>query len=315
MKKIFFTLLLVGFSALAFGQALPKAHYTQQDVRLFNQYIEKFKGKKDLPMGELIAQTGKYFVGTPYVNFTLEECEPEELIVNLRGLDCVTFVETTIALAQTVKSDSMAFSYYCDRLRDLRYRGGNLIDFTSRLHYFSDWIWDKTTSGRAVDVTPLLGGDPYPIEVNMMTRVSKNYRQLVNNPELIPAITQFEKAMSSHKMYSIPREKADSLQPWLESGYVIGTTTPGMMDITHCGFIYKENGKAHFMHASSKEKQVVITDGTLQDYLQSVKSMTGFMVVQIPDVMTVTPQSAGVSSSSSDSLSSSASATTVSVTP
>ncbi|MDR2936134.1 MAG: DUF1460 domain-containing protein [Rikenellaceae bacterium] len=303
MKKIFFTLLLAGLSALAFGQTLPKVHYTPQDIELFDRYIEKFKGQKDLSMGELIARTGEYFVGTPYVNFTLEECEPEALIVNLRGLDCVTFVETTIALAQTVKSDSMTFSYYCDRLRELRYRGGNLIDFTSRLHYFSDWIWDKTISGRAVDITPLLGGDPYPIEVNMMTRVSKNYRQLVNNPEFIPVITRFEKAMSSHKMYSIPREKADSLQPWLENGYVIGSTTSGMMDITHCGFIYKENGKAHFMHASSNAKQVVITDSTLQDYLQSVKTMTGFMVVQIPDGTTVTAQSAEASSSSVSSLS------------
>ena len=36
--------------------------------------------------------------GRPYVASTLEVADPERLVVNLRGLDCATLVETASAL-------------------------------------------------------------------------------------------------------------------------------------------------------------------------------------------------------------------------
>jgi len=257
--------------------------YTDKDVEIFNEYISEFEDKIDEPIGELIVETGKYFLDTPYVGYTLESREPEELIVNLRELDCVTFVESTIALVQTLKSGRHTFENYCHNLKNLRYRQGELKDFTSRLHYFSDWIWDKQEMGILEDYTEALGGDPYHIHPKIMSKRPHLYRQLVNNPEYIPVISEIEDRMKDRRMYSVPQAMAGKLDDKLENGMVLGMTTNTNMDVAHVGFICFVDGKPHFMHASSEHKKVVLTDYTIEDYLKRVKAMVGFMAAKVKD--------------------------------
>jgi hypothetical protein len=263
-------------------QPLPKIYHTAEDVSLFNEYCLKFQYMRELPMNELVVETGKYFLGTPYVNFTLEVREPEELIVNLRELDCVTFVETVVALARCIKTGELDFDAYCRNLLALRYRDGVLYDFTSRLHYFSDWIANNEAMGLVGDRTGSLGGDAYPIRVNLMSTKPNNYRQLKANPEMVPVIREIEENIISRRtMAYIPREKADSIASGTGGGLIVGITTNWMMDITHCGFLIIEDGKPHFMHASSTAQEVVITEMTLQEYLESKRTMNGFMAVEV----------------------------------
>ena len=263
-------------------QPLPKIHYSAEDVSLFNEYCLHFQYKRDLPMNELIVETGNYFLGTPYVNFPLEVREPEELIVNLRELDCVTFVETVVALARCIKAGELDFDAYCRNLLALRYRDGVLNDFTSRLHYFSDWIANNEEMGLVRDRTAAFGGLSYPIRVNMMSTKPNNYRQLKANPEMVPVIKEIEENIISRRtMAYIPREQADSTGGSMTGGLIVGTTTGYLMDITHCGFLVVEDGKPYFMHASSTEKKVVVTELTLQEYLESKRTMNGFMAVEV----------------------------------
>ena len=44
-------------------------------------------------------------------------------------------------------ANKKTFADYCHVLQMLRYRQGQLTDYTSRLHYFSDWIIDNTAMG------------------------------------------------------------------------------------------------------------------------------------------------------------------------
>jgi hypothetical protein len=282
MKKLL-TILSTFFISTSFSiPDTTRVFHTFEDVRIFNDYMEKFADRDTLPMNELIVETGKYFLGTPYVNFTLEAREPEELIVNLRELDCVTFVETTVALARCVKAGIHDFDHYCRTLQNLRYRGGELQDFTSRLHYFSDWIADNQAMGLVRNQTDSLGGLSYPIKVNLMSTRPNNYRQLKANPEMIPVLKELEENVISRRtMTYIPREQADSIAMQAIDGSIVGITTSWMMDITHCGFLVHVDGKPHFMHASSLDKEVVITELTIQEYLESKKTMNGFMSVEV----------------------------------
>lgn len=283
MKRLL-TILLTFLSLLsaAAQERDYRVFHSPEDMRIFGDYCEKFAGRDTLPMSELVAETGRYFLGTPYVNFTLEVREPEELIVNFRELDCVTYVETVIALAQCVKAGSLDFDTYCTNLRNLRYRGGVLEDFTSRLHYFSDWIVDNQAMGLMEDRTARFGGRPYPISVDLMSTKPQNYRQLRANPHMIPVLKKLEEqVISGRVMAYIPRGEADSAGKRMHSGLVIGTTTGQKMDITHCGFLIVEGGKPYFMHASTLDKQVIVTDITLQEYLESKRTMNGFMAVEV----------------------------------
>src|SRR5512146_1310284 len=55
------------------------------------------------PIGEIMVAVGSSFIGTPYLPNALEQPGEEHLVVNLRGLDCVTFVENTLALSRCIK--------------------------------------------------------------------------------------------------------------------------------------------------------------------------------------------------------------------
>ncbi len=60
---------------------------------------------KALPIGERACAVGRALVGTPYQSFTLEiDDHIEAPSVNLNGLDCWTFFETSLAFARMLES-------------------------------------------------------------------------------------------------------------------------------------------------------------------------------------------------------------------
>jgi hypothetical protein len=254
--------------------------YTPEDVEIFAQYINEFSENKDLPDGELLLKTGEFLLETPYVGFTLEVAAPaEKLIINLRELDCTTFAETVLALARTLKSATPTFKQYADELRNIRYRGGKLDGFVSRLHYFSDWIYDNEKMGIVQDMTKQAGGKLFNVRAFLMSKISKNYRQLAADTTLIAPIRSIEKKISSRKHYFIPKTalNADAIQ----DGDILAMTTGGNgIEIMHMGFAVKRDGVVYFMHASSNEKKVMITEEPFVDYLKKLKSNTGFMIVR-----------------------------------
>ena len=126
--------------------AQEKADYTPEDRAIFDTYVQAMQGKEHLPLGDLLVETAKFFKDRPYVNSTLEK-EPERLVINLRELDCTTLVESVLALARTVKADNPSFEAYAGQLKQLRYRQGEIHDYTDRLHYFSDWIHENRRKG------------------------------------------------------------------------------------------------------------------------------------------------------------------------
>jgi len=83
------------------------------------------------------------FVGSPYIANSLigGPHQTEKLVVNLEAFDCVTFVESTLALARSTSPTG-----FINELKRIRYRQG-LIDWTARLHYFSDWMKSNQQHG------------------------------------------------------------------------------------------------------------------------------------------------------------------------
>ena len=62
------------------------------------------QGLDTLSVGAAMADIGRSFVGTAYVPGTLEVEGFERLVINFRGLDCVTFVENVFAMSRFVRT-------------------------------------------------------------------------------------------------------------------------------------------------------------------------------------------------------------------
>src|SRR5271170_3313186 len=67
----------------------------------FEYLVARAGAFKTLPIGERVAAVGRVMCGTPYKSFTLEiDDRIEAPSVNLTGLDCWTFFETSLAFAR-----------------------------------------------------------------------------------------------------------------------------------------------------------------------------------------------------------------------
>ncbi|HLT23855.1 MAG TPA: N-acetylmuramoyl-L-alanine amidase-like domain-containing protein [Ignavibacteria bacterium] len=265
-----------GTSAL---KALPFDDYEDMKCK---KILKSFDASlRDLPMDELIAEVGKSFIGTEYVGGTLDENVNESLVVKVTGLDCVTFVENTLIMARLIKKGKTEFEDYKKELEFIRYRNGKMDGYPSRLHYFSDWIYDNQEKGVLEDITAGIGGAPYIKTINFMTSNPNSYKQLKNDPANFQAMEEVEASLNSRQMHYIPKSEVDQFYDLLQTGDIIGTTTDiGGLDITHTGFVYKDGGGTYFMHASLPMKEVVISGEELKGYLMGNKKQSGIMVAR-----------------------------------
>lgn len=239
------------------------------------------------PTGNDVLFYGRQFKGIPYVAHTLEVADPERLVVNLTGLDCTTFVETACALAMTHRQGSTSFADYCRNLMRLRYRGGVMDGYLSRLHYFTWWLHDNVDKGLFTEVRDNKHWNaPLTVRNHYMTKHWEQYKMLKANPEFVPEITRMEREANGPDGTYLP-ESALSLGKdqlaCIHDGDVIGiVTTKDGLDYSHLGIaVWGRDGKLHLLNASSVYKKVVEDNNTLHKYLGERKTSTGIRLLRL----------------------------------
>lgn len=242
---------------------------------------------KDKPINDVIAEIGKSFLGTPYVAHTLEKEGDENLIINLRELDCTTFLENAFVLARCVKLGIKDFDEYKKQLTNTRYRAGKIDGYPSRLHYFTEWIFDNCKKHNVIDVSKEIGGVPYNKKVSFMSSHRDAYKQISANDKFYETIKQQEAEINKREHYYIPKDMVKKVESKIKNGYLIAITTEMEgMDIAHVGIAVKmDDGRIHFLHAPLSGAKVQITDVPLYDYLQKIKKDTGIMVLKPVDIL------------------------------
>ncbi len=255
--------------------------------QIFAQIIKSAKEKKweSLPIGECIGNIGLLMVGTEYVAGTIEGEGPEICRVDLTGLDCVTFYENVLCTARILKKGKTTYDDLIAELTLTRYRGGRLTDYTSRLHYTSDWIYDNEKKKVVRNITRKIGGKEYPVEVSFMSKNPGYYPALKEFPEFIKTIAKFEKEINKRRNWYIPKSKVRKAQRDIRTGDIIVlATNKAGLDYAHTGLAYRdEKGKVRFLHASS-EKNKVMLDTELYKYIQSVETFIGITVARPQEV-------------------------------
>lgn len=235
-------------------------------------------GLQEKPVNEIIIEVAKSFLGTEYVGFTLERDGDECLVLNLRGLDCTTYLENVVALSRLIKQGKTSFEDYAKELIYIRYRGGKLNLYPSRLHYFTDWLYDNEKKGIVMDITKDLGGVEFDKEINFMTQNRDKYKQL-SNDEYFVKTQIFEQNLSSHQFYYIPETDIERIETKIHNGDLIAiTSTVDGLDIAHVTIAIHQNSRLHIIHASSALDRIVISAEPLADYLKKNKTQSGIMV-------------------------------------
>ena len=278
-NKLLIYFLLI-YSANNFAQPI----YTQRDVDVckskFKIAVEENLLSK--PINEIITGIAKSFIGTDYAANTLEAGDKEELVVYLTGLDCYTFLESSLVFARCIKEGKTTFDDYEKELENIRYRNGKMTNYPSRLHYFSDWIYDMNKRGIGKDITKELGGIPYNKKINFMSTHTDAYKRLKGNIKFIDEIKKIEKNINSRYYYYLPEDDIEKFEDKIQSGDILGITTNiEGLDISHTGIAYRaDDGRIHLLHAPNVGYKVQISEKPLAGYIKSNKKQTGIMVLR-----------------------------------
>jgi len=254
----------------------------------FDALVAQADKWKNLPIGQRVAEIGRAQAGTHYKSFTLEiDNRIEAPSVNLTGLDCWTFFETSLAFARMLDEpkenwtpQTMLKYIELDRYRDGKCTGSYL----SRLHYLEDWLHDNNRRGMVKDLTRDLGGVPAAHDAVEMTKAWKSYRYMSHNPDLRAGIAQMEARVASEPLYYIPKSQVAGIESHLQSGDIIGICSHdgALIGTSHVGLAYRtSDGVLHFMHASAPHNYgKVVLDQRLSDYLYHFRSDAGIMVAR-----------------------------------
>lgn len=275
MKRLLFFLLVLG--SLSTNAQIT---CSSADKKLFVKKMEQLKLLKGASFGDTITQVGKTFLGTPYVEKTLEVGDAETLVINLRGLDCTTFVENVLAFSALLRNGNTDFDTFAETLKTIRYRNGELNGYASRLHYFTDWIRNNEQKGLVKDITHGLGGEEMEKTINFMGTHRELYPFLKDDGNY-KQILETEAALAKEALCVLPQDQIESIESDLQNGDIItlATSIKGL-DVTHTGLAIRQpSGRIHLLHASSSG-EVTITKEPLADYLKRIKSNIGIIVAR-----------------------------------
>lgn len=276
MQKFVFLLLILLLTYQVKGQITC----SPEDSLLFKAKISELNDLDFNTDERVIVPIGKSFLGTPYVEKTLEIGERETLVVNLRGLDCTTFVENVLAFSLLLKKNKGSFNDFASELKTIRYRDGFLNGYSSRLHYFTDWIRNNNEKGLVKDITSDLGGITVEKSINFMGTHRDLYPFLADGTNF-NTMLEVEAELAKETLCVLPQDAIEGVEDKLQNGDIIALATSIKgLDVTHTGFtIRMPTGRIHLLHASISG-EVKITEEPLVDYLKKVKSNTGIIVAR-----------------------------------
>lgn len=280
MKKFLF--LMAFFSISAYAQKVDYGH--ADSVRVMSLF-GKAKSLERKTMANYMVFFGRQLKGIPYVAKTLEVNSEEHLVVNLRQLDCTTYVETVLALSRCMAMGKMSFANYCDQLRIIRYAKG-IQSYATRKHYFTYWIQQSVEQGLVKDVQE--PNPPYSavqeVKASYMTTHLSQYPMLNGKPEWVGKIKAMEESVTGLRPRYIPTSSVDNsalLRSTVHDGDIIAiVTTKEGLEISHLGIAVWHKDGLHMLNASSIYHKVVEDGNLLKKYLLRQKSAVGIRTVR-----------------------------------
>lgn len=123
--------------------ALPET----DEETIFRQFIQNAVSSdlSSKSIGEIIQVTAETFLGAKYKAGLLDRANKETLVISFKEFDCLLFLETVLALSRSVALQETSYQAFQQHIINQRYWNGSLNGYCSRLHYFSEWIYDNGT--------------------------------------------------------------------------------------------------------------------------------------------------------------------------
>jgi cell wall-associated NlpC family hydrolase len=177
------------------------------------------------------------FLGYPYLAHSLvgSADTPEVFNDSLKGFDCVTYIESVMALAYARNPNS-----FSRVLKGLRYADGK-VEWLQRNHYMTQWLRNNVRHG-LIDRVGL--------------RWATNRKRRILN--VVPGLPARSESFSC-----IPKHRLSDAESEIQTGDLIFfASTRSHLDVFHCGIVIRQGDRLVLRHASRSKGAVVDQDLT-----------------------------------------------------
>jgi hypothetical protein len=219
------------------------------------------KGSEIMDIARRIDFLSTQFLDIDYAESTLigHKDIPEVFVINLRGVDCLTFIEYIEAMRL---SDS--FSAFESNLRKVRYKYG-IVEFANRNHFLTDWIVHNAEF--VDDITEDIGGQN-------AIKVQKTLNEKEDGSYFLAGIQPVPREI----IYILSDSIDDSVLVNLRTGDYIGIYSPLKgLDASHAGIIIKKDNSLFLRHASSQREYRTVVD---QDFIYYMTGKPGMIILR-----------------------------------
>jgi len=232
--------------AAALVAAAPAASLTDP------QLDAKISEARALPLSGRIDALSRLFLGVPYTDLPLGDGdsgpEPGPLF-RTDGVDCQTYVETVLAMANASSLDQAKAI-----LTDIRYADGK-PSFQTRNHFTeAQWLPANSRKGYLKDTIPALDRRA-PAET--LTLVKSEWTQV----PALKRLTSAEIPDGKYRVRYLPLEEAAKRGKDIPSGTIVMVVREHdpnrVVRISHMGFVLRSENGLVVRHASTKERAVI----------------------------------------------------------
>jgi hypothetical protein len=211
------------------------------------------RAKNEQSVGSRVDVLSRRFLGRIYkTNPLIGSADTGEVFAaSLDGFDCVTYIETVVALAHASNVDD-----FVGWLRKIRYERG-VIQWKRRNHYMALWIRNNVREGIIK-----------PVSVpNAATRTTERVLNVV--PGLVPQRVRLK---------CVPKPAVRRLELHLQTGDLIFfASTRKNLDVFHAGIIVRDGNKVSMRHASRSNG--LVAEQELREFVKANR-MAGIIVVR-----------------------------------
>ena len=243
---------------------------------------------RTVPIGLATARIGELAVGTPYEAHLLDAYLRrgdgpiiEPLTLSLTRFDCTSFVESCVAVARAARAGGTpSWKGFGREVERMRYRNGLRGDYTTRLHYFSEWVADGDKRCLLRDMGLALGGTEDHRPLRFMTEHRDSYVALADD-RVFRSMKEMEKRLDRLSRRVIPTARIASVEDRIQNGDILGfaTSTPGL-DVTHCAIAVRDSrGTLRAAHAPLSGGGVEVSKLPLAEYVAEIRA-PGVMVAR-----------------------------------
>jgi hypothetical protein len=211
------------------------------------------KAKSERSATDRVEAFAGRFLGYPYQPNPLigSADTAEAFTASFDGFDCVTYIETVLALARATNVDE-----FIEWLRMIRYERGS-IQWARRNHFMTHWLRNNEREGIL-----------RPVSLRALPMVSRE--RVLNG---VPGL-----AAQRTRVKCVPKPAVPRLAPHLQSGdLMFFASTRKNLDVFHAGIIALDGRRILMRHASRSAGMVV--EQELSEFLKSNR-MAGVIVAR-----------------------------------